>query len=548
MLSFGVTPTAESTFPVLSTASREAAALQAGFGPVPEGLLFAGLIPLRPTVSEAKPALSPLVEPPVPGIAPPLEAPPADLAIFPIAMEAPAAEPSEPDNKSQLPANDDVLEDDTPATALFAAPEPDVGSDAKKKCRELHADEALATVLPQPTAVPVQVPRDETTQAEPALGVLPPEATVPRRANHPPIEGQRTSAPAIRSQDKVLAEAVPDAVPAQTAVASRVGASAEPVAEQGPATTSTVVPKTAAAATTSTTPSLSTASLPAGDGSTARPVPDTPSTGNPQGRQTAGDPEFVQPVTSAPAAPSPDRSAPASRSDRVRQVSAPEGDDTAAPQRTADVAGLLDDASAVALPNQMPGWKKLLLDAYKQQVKIGEEKVGIKDAKAESTMSALLSTPLVTLDSSAPVAPVAGLSSSFPAEWVEKLAQLTSRAERLAPARLEVSLPMEGAKDLRVRVSCRSGRISCEFQNVSSEMQRTFMREWPGLSQLFGRDSQLRVEQPTFVNVADPQQRSDGESSHRRQRDERNARNEDADIAAFFTAHRLSKSEAGGRK
>ena len=80
MLSFGVTPTAESTFPVLSTASREAAALQAGFGPVPEGLLFAGLIPLRPTVSEAKPALSPLVEPPVPGIAPPLEAPPADLA------------------------------------------------------------------------------------------------------------------------------------------------------------------------------------------------------------------------------------------------------------------------------------------------------------------------------------------------------------------------------------------------------------------------------------------------------------------------------------
>ena len=230
--------------------------------------------------------------------------------------------------------------------------------------------------------------------------------------------------------------------------------------------------------------------------------------------------------------------------DRVRQTSALLQTETTASPRTADVAGLVDDSPAVALPNQTTGWKKLLLDAYKQQVSTSEEKVGIKDAKAETVMPTLLSTPFLNLAPSAPVVPVAEAASSFPAEWAEKLAQLTSRAERLAPARLEVSLPMEGAKDLRVRVSCRGGQISCEFHNVSSEMQRVFMREWPGLSQLFGRDTQLRVEQPTFVNLTDPQNRGGDDQSNRRQRDERAARNEDADIAAFFSAQRKPTGRA----
>ena len=134
--------------------------------------------------------------------------------------------------------------------------------------------------------------------------------------------------------------------------------------------------------------------------------------------------------------------------------------------------------------------------------------------------------------------------SSIPAEWVEKLAQLSARAERLAPARLEVRLPMEGAEDLRVRVSCRGGHVSCEFHNASSEMQRVFMREWPGLSQLFGRESQVRVEQPVFYNLADPQNRSNGEPSHRRQREERAARHEDAEVAAFFSTRRKPSGRA----
>ncbi len=222
----------------------------------------------------------------------------------------------------------------------------------------------------------------------------------------------------------------------------------------------------------------------------------------------------------------------------ARPVAEPVAD--AAVARTADVAGLVDDSPAVALPQQVEGWKKLLLNAYKQRVKSDAETVGIKDAKVDGAMPALLTTPFTSAPSAVTAAGTPEAASSLPAEWVEKLTQLTARAERLAPARLEVSLPMQGAEDLRVRVSCRGGHISCEFHNASPEMQRLFLREWPGLTQLFGRESPLRVEQPTFVNLSDPQDRSGGESPSRREREERAARDEDAAIAAFFAGQRKS--------
>lgn len=191
------------------------------------------------------------------------------------------------------------------------------------------------------------------------------------------------------------------------------------------------------------------------------------------------------------------------------------------------------------------GWKNILLKAYKEDVKIASKLVGIKDASEFGNMPALLHLPFASPDATIAESSATESAASLPAEWVEKLNQLTERAQRLAPARLEVNLPMHNGEDLRVRVSCRNGTVRCEFQNADPEMQRLFLRDWPQLAGAFAKDGAVRVELPSFVHLADPDARQPGQQSDRQSRRESAAeRDEDQTLAAFFATQRHAARSA----
>ncbi len=212
-----------------------------------------------------------------------------------------------------------------------------------------------------------------------------------------------------------------------------------------------------------------------------------------------------------------------------------------APEQAAEFAEAVQREPAVALPQSVDGWKKILLNTYKEKLTESTKAVGIKDAEADATMSALLAAPTPVASAAPAVQSGSGAYSSLPAEWAEKLVQMTARAERLAPARLEVRLPVAGGDDLRVQISCQRGQIRCEFQNASNELQTLFLREWPGLSQMFAKDSQVRVEQPTFTAFADRRPGAEDSANgqqHQQRRESSTQRDEDADLTRFLNANR----------
>ncbi len=646
---------------VLFNGTRGDAAMLAGFGPVPAGLVFEGLVPLQTTpvsadtqavvaaILNGSPAAgtagegdvmaAPQLEqsapwsprPPKATDTRPLPLVSGELPL-PVESETPVlvtelTVPAESDEPTEMPSTKGeepaqmVSRPQQTTVALPAAPvptvvananagdvaplttaEPDETGDAASG-RVVTASPSTSIAKPasvrpapvkQPAGAGVVDPGRDASPSTTASAVSPRPATIQHSAGVEVVETGHVASPSTTT----TTAASPRPAPARHPVlpTATEGSVAADLVDSGPATTTSTVTTTPVSAPPPTaqqsapftplqqsavagvvdpgsdaTPSPSTAvrtSLPVQQA--ANRAAATPSTTAPAQSPAAPQPVVAQQTAvsatsssasvAAPATPVPTSAAPINATGAVsaQAVSAPTGaglnadrdadaeaDSDSAMPRTADVAGLVDDAPAVALPQQQAGWKKILLNAYKQRVKPESESVGIKDAKPDGIMPTLLTTPFATVETTAAAAPATTASSSIPAEWAEKLAQLTARADRLAPARLEVSLPMDGAADLRVRVSCRGGRVSCEFQNVSTEMQNVFLRDWPGLAQLFGRDNaQLRIEQPTFVNLNDPQDRPGGDQSNRRQRDEHAARDEDEAIAAFFAAQRQTKPRA----
>ncbi len=553
LLPCGPMPTADGSASVQTSfaglgARGEAQLLaSAGFGPSPAGQLFEGLLPLQPISPEAQAVVANILVPAqgLPQGEAVTQPQTGELPLF--ADEGESADlPAEPAVDPEMaPSEDELL---LPVGGLPAQSQPDKTPDGDELAGESLVAATLVPVIapetatPQTPASPVDATEGEAGEGAPLLAAT----TTPR--------GQRATVGSSVTNDEVQ----PQTATAEAAAAGAAGkkeAGRTPFADQLVARTphaetraqpTTPIQPQTAATTASTAPSPAAA--------TATPTPASPDAVETQVQRTG-----VVEATAGLQTPSTKRasdsrvpsttatSAVAQRAlagNPAVSTPAPAVEPEAATKSTADVAGLVDDTPAVALPQQVAGWKKILLNAYKQSVKTIEETVGIKDAKTDGIMPTVLSSPFIPTESVAPVAPGSAVLSSVPAEWAEKLADLTARAERLAPARLEVSLPMEGADDLRVRVSCRGGQINCEFHNVSQELQRLFLREWPGLSQLFGKESQLRVEQPTFVNLTNPQDRPGGDQSNRRQRDEQATREEDETIAAFFAAQRKPAGRA----
>ncbi|WP_221030031.1 hypothetical protein [Actomonas aquatica] len=591
LLPFGPQPTSGSATPLSGkAAARVESAMLAEFGPLPVGQAFDGLMPLQPVSPEAKAVVAQLLGTLNESATPTETGEPIVLGVDLAEGEAPAALPVRViDARAKAPSP--VISADASSPAHASRPTEDAATapveDAPlpDEADEAAADDSapmdapdLPVIASALTPVPATV---ASTPANPAESVTPSVQTADSRLipSQPPVASESsrpavdasatpTTAPVSHASTRpvfaadvaVAAKTKPrEAEPQPMATPARPTAvTAQPIlANPAPAVsaTSPVAPEALANPADLSLPSATpleqamraSAAATVTESAQLRPteksILSTP--------RSAVAPAVTTPagVTTAPttAAPTPTALPLTPGTVDTPPAETPAGLSTAGAGRTADVAGLVDDSPAVALPQQGEGWKKILLNAYKQRVKGEVETVGIKDAKTDGIMPSLLSNSVPQVDSTAAVASANGSLSSIPAEWAEKLAQLTARAERLAPARLEVSLPMQGAPDLKVRVSCRGGRVACEFQNASPELQRLFLREWPGLGQLFNREgTSVRVEQPSFSQLHDGQDRSAAgdQSSGRRQHEERAQREEDATLAAFFAAQRKSPGRA----
>ena len=98
MLPFGAMPSADASLCFLSVASRDAAALLAGFVPAPEGQRFEGLMPLRTVAPESPAVLASLFSPTAPPMAQPstpdsVPSPSGETVAVP--EDNPAEEPTE---------------------------------------------------------------------------------------------------------------------------------------------------------------------------------------------------------------------------------------------------------------------------------------------------------------------------------------------------------------------------------------------------------------------------------------------------------------------
>ena len=209
-------------------------------------------------------------------------------------------------------------------------------------------------------------------------------------------------------------------------------------------------------------------------------------------------------------------------------------------ERPAENAASVDAAPSVALEGRSRFQNNLLLSIYNKHLKKSLDLVGIKDASELGAMSSLLAGPLLKSEAITPVANVDAVLSQLPTEWVDKLSSLTAQARRLAPAKLEVELPLQNGESLRVRMSYSHGSLRSEFQTGDAELQRMFVREWPSLAQVFHREGpgQLRIEPPVFQTPSGRDAAADQHSSRQREQREDDPSENAEDAAVLFGARR----------
>ena len=210
------------------------------------------------------------------------------------------------------------------------------------------------------------------------------------------------------------------------------------------------------------------------------------------------------------------------------------------PERPAENAASVDAAPSVALEGRSRIQNNLLLSIYNKHLKKSLGLVGIKDASELGAMPSLLAGPLLKSEAITPVANVDAVLSQLPTEWVDKLSSLTAQARRLAPAKLEVELPLQNGESLRVRMSYSHGSLRSEFQTGDAELQRMFVREWPSLAQVFHREGpgQLRIEPPVFQTPSGRDAAADQHSSRQREQREDDPSENAEDAAVLFGARR----------
>ena len=213
--------------------------------------------------------------------------------------------------------------------------------------------------------------------------------------------------------------------------------------------------------------------------------------------------------------------------------------------RAAEFAASFSEGAPVALHASGRGWSKILLEAYNKQLKLDDKMVGIKDAR-EDGMAALLFAPPAPVVSFNPATFAGPAAAQLPTEWVDRLEDLMTRAERMAPVKLEVELPLEDGQRLRVRMACIHGQLRCEIQNADAELRNLFLREWPALTQTVSRDAHLRIEQPVFQNPPSGRDAAQGDSFSQRQHRDDPEREAADDAAVLFGARRKFARSGGG--